>query len=103
MKPQVAIMNYENGTITIHYITKEQLENSSKLDEFLYGKEPGQLNLKERNIYYMTKKDEITVMFEGEIKDLFECDNCGSTTDTWNNSSGELQCNNCGYSETDNL
>lgn len=29
-----------------------------------------------------------------------ECPNCGSTN-TWSNSSGELQCDNCGYSETE--
>lgn len=35
-----------------------------------------------------------------ELEEKKECDNCGST-DTWSNSSDELQCNNCGHSETE--
>jgi len=35
------------------------------------------------------------------IEYLDHCDNCGGTTDTWRNSSGELQCDNCGYTETE--
>lgn len=30
-----------------------------------------------------------------------ECDNCGDTTNVWQNGSGEVQCDNCGYEETE--
>lgn len=32
---------------------------------------------------------------------LHECPECGSVEQTYTNSSGELQCDNCGYSETE--
>lgn len=28
-----------------------------------------------------------------------ECPECGSTKHTWQNGSGEIQCDNCGYDE----
>lgn len=28
------------------------------------------------------------------------CEECGSVDNTWHNGSGELQCDNCGWSET---
>jgi len=33
-----------------------------------------------------------------EIEDEECCDSCGST-EIWRNSSGDMQCDNCGYSE----
>lgn len=37
---------------------------------------------------------------DSEEDDEEQCPHCGST-DIWHNASGELQCDNCGYEETE--
>ena len=54
----------------------------------------------EYDVYYkLMKNEDLYIDLVGEFDDM--CPNCGECYYIWKNSSGELQCDNCGYSETE--